>query len=84
MLSAIHPLTRAVLFFGACPTGGGAVLYSIPYSDLSDPAAIQDTFGAQHYTCVCWPATCEHVAGALTGWAFELGTCIPWLGAIFG
>ena len=67
VLSAVSPVTRAVLFFDACPSGGGAVLYSIPYGDLTDPAVIQDNFVARHFTSVVWSAACEQAAGALIG-----------------
>ena len=67
VLSAAPPQNRAVLFFDACPTGGGAVLYIIPYGDLPDPTILQHTKDPVHYTCAKWSAACERAASALIG-----------------
>ena len=67
VLSAMPPKQRAVLFFDACPAGGGALLYIVPFGDLPDPTVLQHTDVPVHYTCAKWSPASERAANALIG-----------------
>ena len=67
VLSAKPPQTRAVLFFDACPSGGGALLYLLPFGELPDPSVVQHTEVPTHFTCARWSPASERAASALIG-----------------